>query len=499
MRHLSTIFFVMICWAECQSQNLVEIVQVDNKGVSKIVRTDKPDTLIKGNKRKMPPSTGFEEPIFENRADSLQFETTQQLIRDVSNGKAYNAKFMDSIFAKSSELRKRIVGYRKVYTSHPDFFPFDSLAFLANRSKIKRLSLSKIRSNKLPDAIFTCTNLEELELVNTSIARLQRKLNRMSKLRTVQIYNNKPKRSLKLTKNSTIDTMVIRGDNPTKLPKDYSNLASLKRLDLANNGLTYFPKGTSKNKNLKDLVLNNNRITLANDLIEPHPYLEKLDLGKNQIKKVPPAIQNFFSLKMLKFNYNLISEVDHSIANLKKLEQLSFYNNLLTSIPNAVYELRALKEIDLYYNQIERLGALATQWKNLEVLYLAFNKIVAVPDNLGELKKLQELYLHSNRLILLPESIGELSHLKVLRVNNNLLTSLPLSISSLHLLENLDVSNNSIGTVPVELFNFPQLKILSMVANPWEEETRKNLTSITKTFREKGTIVNIGSFGESVD
>jgi Leucine-rich repeat (LRR) protein len=105
--------------------------------------------------------------------------------------------------------------------------------------------------------------------------------------------------------------------------------------------------------------------------------------------------------------------------------------------------------------------------------------------------------LHNNRISSLPESIGNLNQLKVLRINNNLLTLLPSSVSKLILLENLDVSNNSLYTLPDGFINKAPLKILALVSNPWDAETKVKLSNLTKLLREKGTIVHLNSFDES--
>ncbi len=500
MKHSLVVISLLFFWMDGHSQELVEITQVDGKGISRTIKTNRPDTLIKDGKPKIHVSaSNFDQPIFKNKSDSIQFEKTQKAIREMVDGKRYDPKVADSIFAISTEIRNRIIGYRKVYSGNPNFFPFDSLTFKSDRSAIKQLSLSKVRSKKLPIEIFTCKNLEELELVNTSIGKIQKKLTSLPQLKTIFIYNNNPKRSLKLKKNQCIETLIIRGDKPNKLPTNYSKLSRLTKLDLAQNALTKFPQGISKNKKLKELILISNGITLANDVILPNPYLEKLDLGKNQIKKVPASIGGFKALKQLKFNNNTITEVDEAISKLQSLQQLSFYSNQLATIPKGVYQLPELKEIDLYYNQIERLESLSTNWKKLEVLYLAFNKVFSLPDNLGQLKTLQELYVHNNRLSSIPESISEIEGLKIFRANNNLLINWPESISKIQLLENLDLSNNSISTLPIEHFQFAHLKILALVANPWDVETKKNLIVYTKSLRQRGVIVHLNSFDEEVE
>ncbi|MCX8489630.1 MAG: hypothetical protein ORN54_01020 [Cyclobacteriaceae bacterium] len=108
-------------------------------------------------------------------------------------------------------------------------------------------------------------------------------------------------------------------------------------------------------------------------------------------------------------------------------------------------------------------------------------------------------YLHNNRLSEVPISVGQLKQLKVLRINNNLITNLPLSLSRLAKLENLDISNNSLTETSENFFWFQKLKILSLVANPWDMETKKSLDSVAKQLREKGIIVNLDTFGEIGD
>jgi hypothetical protein len=95
--------------------------------------------------------------------------------------------------------------------------------------------------------------------------------------------------------------------------------------------------------------------------------------------------------------------------------------------------------------------------------------------------------------------VGQLQRLKVLRINNNLMTNLPPSLSRLALLENLDISNNNLTETPEKFFQFQKLKILSLVANPWDTEAKKRLDSIASKFRERGTIVNLTTFGEIGD
>ena len=61
----------------------------------------------------------------------------------------------------------------------------------------------------------------------------------------------------------------------------------------------------------------------------------------------------------------------------------------------------------------------------------------------------------------------------------------------------LDVSNNNLFTLPDGLITTAPLKILALVSNPWDAETKVKLNDHTKLLREKGTIVHLNSFDES--
>jgi len=483
-----------------QCQHIVEFTKVDKNGAVKTVRTDRPDTLPGYSKPKIEPhgAQSFDQPIFKIKSDSILFEKVDKQIKHLMKIGDDNST-LDSLMDIFRQLRERSMGTRKIYRANIDFLPYDSLVFERDKTKVRALSISDSKMKNLPKSVYECSQLEELELVNTFITKLPRKLRHLKNLKAIYIYNNRSVKNLKFRKNTSIEMVVIHGENPANVPTRFAPLKSLRYLDLSYNNLNTFPTGTASNKKLKELILSNNKITLENDAIDLHPTLEKLDLGKNKITRVPASIQQFPQLKLLKFNHNQITAVDPAINRLTKLEQLSFYSNNLKTIPTGVMEHRNLKEIDLYYNEIEKVDPNIAQWKHLEILYLAFNKIYSLPQQWDSLRQLHELYLHNNRISSIPTSIGSLSKLHTLRVNNNLLTEIPGSLQQLQQLEYIDLSNNSIRTMPLNTLQFPKLKILSLVANAWETETKTSLIAQTKSLREKGVVVHLNSFDETVE
>ena len=211
MRAISVFIFMMIVCHLTWAQTLIEIT-LDSAGRKKIIQTKRPDTLSnkrQSSKVETPPialqNSVFEEPIFKSKNDSLKYAASQLAIRQMMEGKNFNGQKLDSLVLTIQKLRvNSIIGYRKIYSPHSTFFPFDSLPAMPNRTGITKLSISNKRYRKISREILTCKNLEELELVNTSVQKIPRSLRTLHQLKTIGVYNNHSKRPLKLAKSSLV-------------------------------------------------------------------------------------------------------------------------------------------------------------------------------------------------------------------------------------------------------------------------------------------------------
>lgn len=429
-------------------------------------------------------------PVFRLKEDSSKFEKLQLQLAEALKDRT-NWKLIDSLFALQKKMMETgVIRFRTFYRPSSTFTRYKDLAGLGNLKSVTRLTLTDYKGAQLPDSVFLCHNLIELELVNTRIEKVSGKTSRLRQLRKITLLNNRPSKRLRLAKNVTVETLVIHGDELDRLPSTFRKFKNLRTLDLARNGLNSFP--LVKNcKSLTKLILNNNKITLGGLSTRQSSSLEELELQFNLIKKVPDAIGNFSGLKKLLLTSNQVEEIGPGIVKLQKLELLSLYKNKLTAIPPSFYQLKKLREIDLYYNQIQRLDSSLWGWSNLEILYLANNQLFTLPDNLGSLRKLRELYLHHNRLSTVPGSIGQLDSLKVLRVNQNHLLELPSTLSNLSAMENLDISSNDLKELDISIFKYSKLKMITLGSNPWEASFQAQLPQWAEKLRSRGTIVNV--------
>lgn len=448
-------------------------------------------------------------PVFKSVTDSLAFSRVQVMLSETrellskAEGRSRDSLVhqQQSLMAEQMKiLSQGVLRFRYVFQPSAGMTSYEDLVRSGDPSRITTLTISGNNRRELPDSLFMCTNLEELELVNWKLDKLPRKLNRLTKLRQVTILNNQPTSQLKLSRNKAIKVLTIRGDDGNeKLPTKYRQFRNLETLDLARNYSTRFPNVRGC-RHISKLQLTFNNLTLE-DLRGRQPRsLMELNLSNNKISAVPASITSFHNVKKLNFNNNQVETVSDAIKSLYNLEEISFYKNKLKSIPEGIYSLPNLKVIDLYFNEIEKADVRIGQMASLEVLYLANNKIYSLPDNLGQLPRLRELYLHHNRISNLPQSVGSLQHLTVLRINNNSILEFPDFLFGLNKLQNLDLSHNQITTLNLEHFDYRELKILALVGNPWDDQTRSALPSFAQRLRSTyRTVVHLNTYTDELE
>jgi Leucine-rich repeat (LRR) protein len=438
-------------------------------------------------------------PVFANKKDSADYVQVQASLREIFQESPNSRKReLDSLMNLSNLLRSKVIGFKTIYKPNDDFTDYrDVLNGKVDPKQVTQLSFSNNSLKKLPNEIFECTNLKELELVNARVKKLPKKLGKLTQLKSIYVYNHTPKSRLKLAKNGIAEELLIRGTTAARLPKKYKAFTSLRELDLTSNiGLNQFPN-ISRNAHLKKFNLLNNQLTLTDIAKIKHETLDELNMLNNKITRVPESIANFPSLKKLVFSNNPITEIDPAISQLKNLEELAFYNCKLKELSKGIEELENLKQIDLYYNQLTALSIDLSKLQKLEILYLSNNELTSLSESIGKLANLQELYLSHNKLNYLPKSLSNLSQLKVLRVNNNSLTTFPYEILSLKNLENLDISRTNLYCIPDELSTFDKLQIFALTGNTWEKND--DIIRIAEVLRKKGTVVHLNTLENEVD
>lgn len=401
-------------------------------------------------------------------------------------------KLMKQIQKFDYEIREQ----NEAYTQGDDLDitnHFDTITHISFEGRdLKRLPVFKL---------LKCKNLQEIELVNTSVKKIPWLLNwsifGLDSLKTLRIYNHAPNKRIKFKKNNNVEELVYRDSPYSPLPKGFHKLKNAKEIDLARNDFREDAEfHLEKLQNVEHLNLSRNNIDLNNLAKDTVHNLKYIVLSFNNLTAIPKEIGFLKDLVDLQFAENDIkSDLIHpALGSLRNLEVLLFYRNDLDSIPPFIFKLKNLKELDLYYNRIEKLPEELGNLKNLEKFYIAHNRFYSIPESIGELKSLKEFYIHHNRISYLPKSIANLKNITDFHIHNNYFQGFPEFILNYKNLEDLDISNNEIHKFPPELVNLNQLKYLWMRGITFEasgKEEAEELKNTLETLQKNGVKVSI--------
>lgn len=257
-------------------------------------------------------TTGFgqagQQPFFKEKADSLHYAGIQALFSKWAESRSNDFAGMpkkpnyDSLNKVLREVLEK-AEWRWVYKPKTSYTSFTDLKTgNVNPKEVTRLSISSLKAEHVPKEVLLCKNLEELELVNTQIDKLQEELNSLTQLSSIYLYNNVPSGRLVLEENDHVNYLRIAGHHPNKLPKSYKNFTSLDSLNINRSMATRIPN-VQKNKELTIINAVSNNITLKGS--KKNKILTHLDLRMNKVTKVPNSISRKYpNLKALSFNAN---------------------------------------------------------------------------------------------------------------------------------------------------------------------------------------------------
>nr|CAI5863456.1 unnamed protein product [Callosobruchus analis] len=206
----------------------------------------------------------------------------------------------------------------------------------------------RIQENGLDKGIFELTNLNYLNLSETTLSELPEKLGSLQNLQTLLLHSNKL----------------------GKINGAISSLEKLKVLDLSHNCIEAAPDCLDSLVQLVTLNLSGNKL-------ESFPCLTKttrltvLDLSNNKLKNISNICsESLASLTELKLSHNEIEEIPVTIYKLHQLKMLDLNTNKITSVPGELVDCQKLKEINLKCNPVSdrRLLKLIDQCRTKQIL-----------------------------------------------------------------------------------------------------------------------------------
>ncbi|KAL7663108.1 Adenylate cyclase [[Candida] zeylanoides] len=242
---------------------------------------------------------------------------------------------------------------------------------------LRSLNLSSNYFRHYPEAVSDLGGLVDLDLSYNDLSELPPSMGRLTALAKLNLSTNKLARSL---------------------PSHFTQLRSLKRLDIRYNAISNI------------------------DVLGSLPSLEVAYASKNNISGFSDRMEN---LRLLHFDRNPITDLQFENL-LPILTVLDLSKAKLTSVPpDFVAKIPNIEKLVLDKNHLVNLPDAVGDLPKLAYLSIHNNNLQVLPHTIGRLAALQYLDLHANNLQVLPDAIWDLRSLAVLNVSSNMLTNVP--------------------------------------------------------------------------
>lgn len=185
---------------------------------------------------------------------------------------------------------------------------------LKKMTNLIELELHCCELERIPHAIFSLINLQELDLKSNNIR--------------------------------TIEEII-----------SFQHLRRLACLKLWHNKIITIPSSIGQVKSLESLHLSHNKLESLPIALFTLPKLRHLDVSHNSITVLPPDVGLLHNLQHLAINSNKLESLPKPLFRNTKLKVLCLGHNALTTLPETVGQLVQLTQLELRGNCLDRLPA----------------------------------------------------------------------------------------------------------------------------------------------
>ncbi|KAM3865079.1 volume-regulated anion channel subunit LRRC8E [Diretmus argenteus] len=179
------------------------------------------------------------------------------------------------------------------------------------------------------------TNLATLELVGCDLERIPSAVFSLANLQELDLRENK------LT---TVEEIL-----------SLQHCQRLVTLRLWHNGITYIPEHISKLHSLETLDISWNKLRKLPSRMFYCTKLRHLDVSHNQLTALPAEVGILQSLQFFSAAFNSLETLPEELFSCKKLKTLALGNNCLSTLSPRVANLAQLVRIELKGNRLESL------------------------------------------------------------------------------------------------------------------------------------------------
>ncbi|XP_056599612.1 volume-regulated anion channel subunit LRRC8D [Triplophysa dalaica] len=194
---------------------------------------------------------------------------------------------------------------------------------LKKMTSLVDLELHNCELERIPHAIFSLTNLQELDLKTNNIRTIEEVISfqHLKRLSCMKLWHNKIiaiPQSIGLVK--SLELLIMCHNKLENLPPSLFHLPKLRHIDLSHNSISSIPTEVGHLQNLQHFAITGNKVEV-----------------------LPSQLFKCTKLKVLSVGNNCITSIPESIGQLEQLSQLDLKGNCLDSLPVQLGQCRLLR------------------------------------------------------------------------------------------------------------------------------------------------------------
>ncbi|XP_069089255.1 volume-regulated anion channel subunit LRRC8C-like [Pleurodeles waltl] len=220
------------------------------------------------------------------------------------------------------------------------------LVFLANFKKLtnlSRLKLVQCNLDRIPSAVFSLSNLQELDLKENNLTTVNEvaSFQNLRKFTSLKLnYNSIEAISPLIGRVTSLETLNFNKNKISEIPLNLFKLTKLRQLELGYNNISRIPPEISQLQDLQYFTIEHNKISELPLQLFRCTKLRILTLSQNKLMFIPPEIGQLTQLRQLEINANNLRMLPPELGNcmLLKRNQLIVEDEVFKTLPQSIQE-----------------------------------------------------------------------------------------------------------------------------------------------------------------
>ncbi|KAM3875948.1 leucine rich repeat containing 8 VRAC subunit Db [Diretmus argenteus] len=226
---------------------------------------------------------------------------------------------------------------------HNDGTKLVVLNSLKKMMNLAELELHNCELERIPHAIFSLTNLQELDLKSNNIRTIEEVISfqHLKRLTCLKLWhNNIISIPVSISHVKNLESLYLSHNKLESLPSSLFTLLKLRYLDVGHNSIVTIPLEVGFLQNLQHFAITSNKVEVVPKQLFKCTKLRTLFLGHNCISSLPEKISQLVQLTHLELKGNCLDRLPAQIGQCGLLRRncLIVEDHLFDSLPMEVKE-----------------------------------------------------------------------------------------------------------------------------------------------------------------